>query len=44
MLSKIILNVYKSLSHCEIELKSLNVLIRANGSGKSNFIGLFGLV
>lgn len=32
---------YKSLRHAEIELTSLNVLIGANGAGKSNFASLF---
>ena len=34
---------FKSIKEMEIELKSLNVLIGANGSGKSNFISLFTL-
>ena len=32
---------YKSLRNAQIELTSLNVLIGANGSGKSNFASLF---
>lgn len=35
---------YKSIAACEIELGKLNVLIGANGAGKSNFIGFFRLI
>ena len=40
-LTKIHIQGYKSLKDVEIELSNLNVLIGANGSGKSNFIGVF---
>jgi predicted ATPase len=40
-LRKIHIKGYKSLKDVEIELSNLNVLIGANGSGKSNFIGVF---
>ena len=43
-LSKLILHGYKSIASCEIELGMLNVLIGANGAGKSNFIGFFRLI
>lgn len=43
-LSKLILRGYKSIATCEIELGKLNVLIGANGAGKSNFIGFFRLI
>ena len=43
-LSKLILHGYKSIASCEIELGKLNVLIGANGAGKSNFIGFFRLI
>lgn len=43
-LSRIILNGYKSIAACDIELGKLNVLIGANGAGKSNFIGFFRLI
>jgi predicted ATPase len=43
-LSKLILHGYKSIASCEIELGQLNVLIGANGAGKSNFIGFFKLI
>ncbi|NLF82696.1 MAG: AAA family ATPase [Candidatus Gastranaerophilales bacterium] len=35
---------YKSIKHLDLELSSLNVLIGANGSGKSNFISFFELL
>ncbi len=40
-LTKIHIQGYKSLKDVEIKLSNLNVLIGANGSGKSNFIGVF---
>jgi len=43
-LSKIILSGYKSIAACDIKLGKLNVLIGANGAGKSNFIGFFRLI
>jgi len=43
-LSKLVLRGYKSIADCELELGSLNVLIGANGAGKSNFIGFFRLI
>jgi len=43
-LSKLVLHGYKSIADCELELGSLNVLIGANGAGKSNFIGFFRLI
>ncbi|MEW6697774.1 MAG: AAA family ATPase [Bacillota bacterium] len=41
MLYKIELSGFKSIKTMEIDLKPLNVLIGANGSGKSNFISFF---
>lgn len=35
---------YKSIRSAKVELGAINVLIGANGSGKSNLIGLFGLL
>ncbi len=35
---------YKSIASADVELTSLNVLIGANGAGKSNFIGVIGLL
>jgi len=43
-LSRIKLQGYKSIKDCDLELKDLNVLIGANGAGKSNFIGFFKLI
>lgn len=43
-LSRLVLNGYKSIAACDIELGHLNVLIGANGAGKSNFIGFFRLI
>ncbi len=41
MLERILLQGYKSIHEADIELRPINVLIGANGSGKSNFISLF---
>jgi predicted ATPase len=43
-LSRLVLRGYKSVAECDIELGMLNVLIGANGAGKSNFIGFFRLI
>jgi predicted ATPase len=43
-LSRIVLKGFKSIRECDLELKELNVLIGANGSGKSNFIDFFRLI
>lgn len=43
-LSRLVLRGYKSVAECDIELSKLNVLIGANGAGKSNFIGFFRLI
>jgi predicted ATPase len=43
-LSRIVLNGFKSIAACDLELSDLNVLIGANGAGKSNFIGFFRMV
>ena len=43
-LSRLVLRGYKSIAECDIELGRLNVLIGANGAGKSNFIGFFRLI
>ncbi len=44
MLDKIKIIGYKSIAECDIYLTGINILIGANGAGKSNFIGLFKLV
>jgi predicted ATPase len=44
-LKTVTLRGYKSISVLEdFELRNLNVLIGANGAGKSNFIGIFKLL
>ncbi|MDP2432964.1 MAG: AAA family ATPase [Pseudomonadota bacterium] len=43
-LSRLKLHGYKSIADCDLELRMLNVLIGANGAGKSNFIGFFRLI
>jgi predicted ATPase len=35
---------FKSIAECDIELSSLNILIGANGAGKSNFISFFDMI
>ncbi len=37
-LDRIKIKGYKSIKECDLNLKSLNVLIGCNGAGKSNFI------
>jgi predicted ATPase len=44
MLNHIKIEGFKSIKSLDLELGSLNVLIGANGSGKSNFISLFHLI
>jgi len=43
-LERIKVSGYKSIRDADIELRNLNVLIGANGAGKSNFISLFELL
>jgi len=43
-LTRLKLAGYKSIQSCDLEFGSLNVLIGANGAGKSNFIGFFRLL
>ncbi len=43
-LEKIQLKGFKSIRNMDLELRRLNVLIGANGAGKSNFINLFRLM
>jgi predicted ATPase len=40
-LKSIAIEGYKSIAKAEIELRDLNVIVGANGSGKSNFLCLF---
>ena len=44
MIKKISIEDYKSIKMMEQELRDINVLIRANGSDKSNFISYFLLI
>ena len=43
-LSRLVLKGYKSIAECDLPLGSINVLIGANGAGKSNFISFFKLI
>lgn len=43
-ISQLDLRGYKSIADCKLKLGRLNVLIGANGAGKSNFIGFFRLI
>ena len=43
-LRKVQIKGFKSIASAEIELRDLNVVIGANGSGKSNLIGVFRLL
>ncbi|WP_387692630.1 AAA family ATPase [Photorhabdus sp. RM71S] len=43
-LRKINIKGYKSISECGLQMGCLNVLIGANGAGKSNFISFFRLI
>jgi predicted ATPase len=43
-LDRIQLEGFKSIQAMDLKLGPLNVLIGANGAGKSNFIGMFGLL
>ncbi|NLS95199.1 MAG: AAA family ATPase [Planctomycetaceae bacterium] len=44
MLKQISIEGYKSIRSMSLELRPLNVLIGANGAGKSNFLSFFGLL
>ena len=43
-LTRIDLFGYKSIEYCDLDLGSINVLVGANGAGKSNLISLFKLI
>ena len=43
-LDKLKINGYKSIKSLEIDFTNINILIGANGVGKSNFIGFFNFV
>ena len=40
-MDKIEIKGYKSIKDLELPLKSVNILIGANGSGKTNFLSFF---
>ena len=40
-LKRIAIKGFKSIKECDVELKAVNVLIGANGAGKTNFISIF---
>lgn len=40
-ISRLVLQGYKSIAECDVKFGRLNVLIGANGAGKSNLIGFF---
>ncbi|MEL6166979.1 MAG: chromosome segregation protein SMC, partial [Cyanobacteria bacterium J06628_3] len=42
--SRIVLEGFKSIAECDLELGKLNVLIGCNGAGKSNFISLWSMI
>lgn len=35
---------YKSIADCDLRLRPINVLVGANGAGKSNFVSALGLL
>lgn len=43
-LKKIKVSGFKSFKNCELELGKINLLIGANGAGKSNFISIFNML
>ncbi len=44
MLRRVVLGGFKSIRSMDLELRPLNVLIGANGAGKSNFVSFFGMI
>src|SRR5213595_90966 len=40
-LKRVKLNGFKSIRSCDLEFRELNVLIGANGAGKSNLVSFF---
>ena len=41
ILRRVVLSGFKSIKTMDLELRRLNVLIGANGAGKSNFVSFF---
>jgi len=44
MITRLVIENYKSIKSVDIELNSINILIGSNGAGKSNFISFFKLL
>ena len=44
MITKLVIENFKSIKKIDIELKNINILIGSNGAGKSNFISFFKLL
>ena len=44
MLSRVIIDGYKSIQHTNVELRPINILIGSNGVGKTMFISFFKLI
>ena len=44
MIERIIIENFKSIRKLDLELKPINILIGANGAGKSNFVSFFKLI
>jgi predicted ATPase len=44
MIERIIIENFKSIRKLDLELNPINILIGANGAGKSNFLSFFELV
>ena len=43
-ISRLVIRGYKSIVECDLKMTPLNVLIGANGAGKSNLISFFRLI
>ena len=43
MIERIIIENFKSIRKLDLELKPINILVGANGAGKSNFVAFFEL-
>lgn len=44
MITKLVIENFKSIKKTEVELQNINILIGSNGAGKSNFISFFKLL
>ena len=43
-ISRVVINNYKSIAHCDVQLGALQFLVGRNGSGKSNFLDALAFV